>query len=225
MALWIVLVGCRFNPGQAASVTGDGRIGDTSGPEGDTPDDTTHDAVSDAFSGYSVRYNIGGGQVSGIDHPGIWLADTEPGGLCNCSVYPPPTGTTAINGTADLDLYDKLPYATPLVCAFPSLPAGGYELHLLFAETYRGNAPCVGGPGTRQMTITAEGTVIDPLFDLTATGGGCAVVANGVDGGGHIVDRTYSGVAVTDGTLNLTLAGNGINGILDAIEIVQTSSM
>ena len=221
-AMWSValVAGCGFSP-IAATVTSS-----TDGPHADGVADTAHvihDAPRDGFVGYSARYNIGGAQVVGIDHPGTWLADTEPGGLCNCAVYPAPTGTTAINGTTDISLYAKLPYATPLTCSFPSIPSGTYTLLMLFAETYRGVAPCVGGAGTRQLTITAEGTVIEPLFDLTADGGGCAVVANGVDGGGHIVDKTYTGVTIIDGALNLTIAGNAINGILDAIEIVQTS--
>ena len=101
-----------------------------------------------------------------MDDPGTWLADPEPEGLCDCTVYPAPTGTTSINGTADTALYAKLPYATPLVCAFPNLPSGTYTIELLFAETYRGNAPCVGGVGDRQLTITMEGTVVNAAYDL-----------------------------------------------------------
>lgn len=198
--------------------------GDDAHTDGRSATDAQLDGGLDAFVGFSVRYNIGGPEVVGsTQHPGTWLADPEPGGLCNCTVYPPPANTTSINGTLDTALYAKLPYATPLTCRFPSVPGGMYQIRLLFAETYRGAAPCVGGPGTRVLAITMEGALVEPAFDLTATGGGCAVVAGGVDGGGHIVDRTYTNIAIADGALDLTIAGTGINGILDGIELVQTA--
>jgi hypothetical protein len=93
------------------------------------------------------------------------------------------------------------------------LKAGGYELHLHFAETeYGPENTGVGGEGSRLMTVRANGVPLLSHFDVTADAGGERMAD----------DRVFPGLRpAKDGRLHLEFAGeNGANATLSAIEIL-----
>jgi hypothetical protein len=218
----IALAGCSFHQPTVGN-------GDDAPP---IPIDTP--SPVDAFQGFVARYNLGGPSYTAASGPnaGTWAADNSVlNGICtgtpaggDMPAFPAPIGTSMINGTTDMALFDKTLLGDPINCTIRSLPNGNYNLRLLFAELYRGGQPCAGGNiAARRVTISVQGTTVDTNLDVIATGGGCAATNFQFIGNGHAFDRTYP-TTVTSGQLALTLAkGTATDfAIVSAIELVQT---
>jgi hypothetical protein len=163
-------------------------------------------------AGFAARVNIAGPAHSGVDFPGAWSADAGSGGICNGS---PLDVTGAINGTGDPELFDDQMFAGALACHVAGVPAGSYRVTLLFAEIFRGGAPCAGGSGVdRKFDIEIEGAVVEPSLDFIAVGGGCALPG----GSGHAFTKSYD-VDVDDGTLDVVMNATSGAAAINALEI------
>lgn len=160
---------------------------------------------------FAARIDIAGPAYTGVDYPGMWIADP---GTCDGLQFDSPTPT--INGTNDSTLFVNQKFGGILTCAITNVPPGMYRVRLLFAELRLGGMPCTGPAGqTRVFDIALEGTNVATSFDMTAFGGGCAATG----GSGHAFDRTFD-VAVTDGTLDLVETASMGGAALNAIEVV-----
>jgi hypothetical protein len=199
----VLLAGCGFQHGELASPDGSIPPSESDGAV-QPPDATTSpvDAATDAFVGAVRQINIEGGAFTGIDHPGVWAADL---GVC-------PGATTLattdpIAQTADDVLFQSAAVANHVHCMLGSLPAGTYTVTLLFGEL------TCGSPQTsRVFSVSLEGSVVVPSFDLLAESGGCETA----------IERTYSTV-ISDGVLDVDLGHlSGEQPLLSAARAIQT---
>ncbi|HTR52777.1 MAG TPA: malectin domain-containing carbohydrate-binding protein [Kofleriaceae bacterium] len=176
------------------------------------------DSGRDARSGdgpaasFAARVNVAGPMYAGVDHPGTWAADPGAGGICDGTEFDSPTPT--VNASNDSTLYVNQMFGSTLTCTIHGVPAGTYQVTLLFAELRLGGSPCVAA-GDRTFDIQLEGTTVLSGFDLTTIGGGCAAAG----GSGHPVDKTFM-VTVNDGALDLVETASSGAAVLNAIEIV-----
>jgi len=206
-ALLVFLVGCGFPHGLAAppDASADASIDGARPPSPDAAGPA--DASTDAFVGVARRINIEGIAYTGVDHPGNWAAD-----LGVCPSVSTLAVTDAIAQTDDDVLYQSAAVANHVHCMLGGLPAGTYDVTLLFAEL-----TCSPQP-SRVFSIALEGSIVVSSFDLLGETGGCAVAA----GPGHPVERTYSTV-VSDGVLDIDLEHiDGDPPLLSAVQAVQT---
>jgi hypothetical protein len=183
---------------------------------------SAHDAGSGdaAVATLPLRIHVNGAAYSGgSDYPGSWAADPGIGGVCNGAPY---TNAVAIRGTTDDVLFQSEMAGTagvPLACAVHGLPAGQYQVTLLFAEIYFGPGCPAGGSGTgaRVFDIYLEGVKVQDKLDLFATGH-CA--ASSSDNKGKPVVKVFD-VDVNDGTLDISMPASVNNAKISAIQILS----
>ena len=171
------------------------------------------DAAIDAPPPFTVRINLGGPTFVGTtDYPGTWTGDPT-NFTCPQNAVVESTAMS-INGTVDGSLFMTQVRANNVVCAIPNVPAGNYQVTLLFAEI-RNGTPCPNaGGGDRRFNVVLEGVTVATI-DVNVDGGGCAIAG----GPGYAFARTYAS-AIADGTLNVDLTNLQNGGILSAIQIV-----
>lgn len=163
--------------------------------ESDASIDAPADAMVDAFPAFEVRINIGGPAHAGVDFPGQWAADPGAGGICGPSFYTAPAPLVNTND-APLFLTHVFNNNGPVNCKIPGLPAGTFEVTMLFGNTFFNNACPAAGDSV--FDIALEGTTVLSNFKLTAEAGGCMASA----GTGHPVAKVFT-VGVIDGELDI----------------------
>ncbi len=138
--------------------------------------------VNPAPSFNPIRVNSAGGAFT--DSQGfIWSADTGFTGGNTASV------SSAIANTVDDALYQTERYGA-LTYAF-TVPAGGYQVTLKFAETYYTSG---ASSGQRVFNVAINGTTVLNNFDIKAAAGGANIA----------VDRTFTVMAAA-GSNNLQI--------------------
>ena len=196
-------------PGPTDAATHDGSTGSGDGPRSDGPPVMRDGPLA------AIRIDIDGVAYTGTDYPGDWAADPGTGGICDGGPFASPTMT--VNGTSDSPLFIGQMYNAVLTCKIPDVPAGTYQVTLLFAELRLGASPCTASsPAARIFDIALEGTTVATNFNMTATGGGCAAAG----GPGHAFSETYT-IAVTDGELDVVETASQGAAALNAIELLQ----
>lgn len=176
----------------------------------------------DSFSGFVRRINVAGAEHVGVEFPGVWEADPGTGGVCvGSGVGLDPA--LPIAGTVDDPLFSRQVFGLPTVtCQIPSMPAGTYEVSLLFGPIYygAGASPACMFPTRQQIfDIRLEGGPVLTAYNLTAESNGC--VGNGASGS-HPVVKVFT-VEVTDGALDIQLTAPASEAsMISAIQVIQT---
>ena len=156
-----------------------------------------------------ILINSAGGQyLDGQSR--TWLSDTYfSGGKAS-------TKTFDVTGTTDDALYLSFRYASSGAPFSYNIPyaEGTYTIKLHFLEPYFGAPGGVKGKvGGRVFHVAIEGQQVLSNYDIYAQ-----------DGAGKAVVKTFNGVSVADGMLNLHFTSVVDNAIISAIEINATST-
>jgi hypothetical protein len=125
-----------------------------------------------------------------------------------------------VNGTVDDPLFIYWQYSFSAInCAIgQNLPAGNYELTLVFGEIWIGPGCPYTGSADRIFDVYVEGALQEAALDTVAVGGCCHPDATTP---GTPFARVYT-VTVADGTLNLVLdALPNEQAIVSAIQLRQ----
>jgi hypothetical protein len=172
--------------------------------------------LPDLMPSVVIRVDVNGPAHQGIDYPGDWAADPGLGGVCAPLYY---SSSATIHGTADGAMFQNEAYGSPLTCTIGHLPSGKYQVGLYFAEIYFGPGCLGGGQGTgaRVFDIELEGQRVLQNFDIFSQGG-CA--ASTTDSTGHPVVKRFE-VAVTDGTLDISMPASVNMAKISAIEVLS----
>jgi len=193
---------CSYSPSPNGPVGGD------DAPMPDAP-----------LNAFVKRVNVGGAEYTGQQFTGVWAADD---GSCTGTGTGIGTGL-AISGTVDDPLFNLQVYGIPVTRCTIAVPAGTYDVTLLFGPIYYGagaNPACLLATRNQIFDVEIEGTVVDPAFNVTAASEGC--VGNGGINA-HPVQRQYR-VTVADGTMNIILTAPGSEAsMISAYQIVQRS--
>ncbi len=120
----------------------------------------------------------------------VWAADENYSG-----------GTTvasggAVTGTNDSTLYDTQRYGASFSYSF-NVPAGSYQVSLLFAETYSGDF----GTGDRIFNVAINGVTVLANLDVYAkVGANTALdeILNNISPSGGVITITFTGTTSTD---------------------------
>lgn len=157
--------------------------------------------------GAAIRINAGGPAFSfdGLD----WAADDYFGGGSTFS------NPVAIANTTNTELYQTARYADngTLIYEIP-VTDGAYNVNLHFAEIFYGlpGDGSGGGEGSRVFDIDIEnGQEQLNGYDITVAAGGAATA----------VVESFTGVAVSDGSLTITLTSVEDNAKIAGIEVLQ----
>jgi O-glycosyl hydrolase len=146
------------------------------------------------------RVNAGGPAYT--DTQGhVWAADEDYSGGTTIA-----SGGT-ITGTSDSTLYDTQRYGSPFSYSF-NVPAGSYQVTLLFAETYSGD----DSTGSRVFSVSINGTTVTSNLDIYSQAG-----ANAAD------DLVYNNVSPSGGTITITFTSTGgtdANAVIEALQII-----
>lgn len=145
---------------------------------------------------FPVRINVGGDGVSGYLADSIWT-ETKEYGVTGGQIV---SIGSAVGGTTDAAVYADAREGP--VNYHVRVPDGTYDITLMFAETEHTES------GKRVFSVKAEGSEVVSGIDLFATAG-----AN------TAVERTVSGVAVSDGTLDLFFSATADQPILHGLRI------
>ncbi len=147
------------------------------------------------------RVNAGGPSYASSATGFTWSADENFNGGSTIA-----EGTT-ISGTSDATLYDTQRYGTSFSYSF-NVPAGSYQVSLLFAETYSGDF----AKGDRVFNVAINGTTdlsdLDVYSDVGSNAADVKVI-NNVSPSGGVITITFTGGTSTD-----------TNAMVDAIQII-----
>jgi Malectin domain len=174
------------------------------------------DAAPDTPPPVALRINVNGSAWRGLGHPGAWAADPGMGGVCGPNIY---RNDSPIHGTDDDPLFQGEMFGNPLTCRVGggTLPAGPYQVNLLFAEIFWGpGCPGAGGIGSRLFDIRIEGVLVAEDVDLFREAG-CAASTLGV---GRPIVKMFR-TSITDGTLDLRFDVTTDNAKISAIELLS----
>jgi glucuronoarabinoxylan endo-1,4-beta-xylanase len=152
------------------------------------------------------RVNAGGPSYTSSSTGFVWSADENFNGGSTIS-----EGTT-IAGTNDPTLYDTQRYGSSFSYSF-NVPAGSYQVSLLFAETYSGDFAA----GDRVFNVAINGVTVLTNFDVYAQVGGNTAdlqVLNNIAPSGGVITITFTGTTSTD-----------TNAMVDAIQIIPMPSV
>ncbi|WP_162054270.1 InlB B-repeat-containing protein [Pontibacter pamirensis] len=154
--------------------------------------------------------NAGGNQL--VDSQSrTWSEDIHfSGGITSSKTFD-------VVGTTDDELYRNYRYASsgaPFSYSLPMSEAGTYTVKLHFLEPYFG-APGggTGRVGARVFHVDIEGQRVLNNYDILAQ-----------KGAGQAVVKTFYGINVTDGSLDLLFTSVRDNAIISAIEITKAST-
>ncbi len=150
---------------------------------------------------FPVQINVGGGPAGSYLADSVW-AETKEYGVTGGGVV---TTGASIGGTADPAVYADA--REGLTNYHVRVPAGTYDVTLLFAETEHAQA------GSRVFSVKVEGTEVVSNLDL------CAVA-----GPNTAVERTVEGVVVNDGTIDLFFSASADKPILQGIRIERLTT-
>ncbi len=151
----------------------------------------------------AIRVNVGGPSLT--DSAGnTWLADT---GYNTGNALSWPAGT-AIAGTSDPALYRTerwdAPSAPALTYSF-TVPNGGYQVRLHFAENY----PPLFAIGQRVFAVQVEGVTVNPALDVFAEAGARTALV-----------KTYN-TTVADGAVTIAFVHGVEDPFVNAIEVIS----
>ncbi len=147
------------------------------------------------------RVNAGGPTYVSASSGFTWLADENYNGGSTIA-----EGTT-IAGTNDPTLYDTQRYGSSFSYSF-NVPAGSYQISLLFAETYSGDF----AKGDRVFNVAIDGTTVLSNFDVYGQVGGNTAdvqVFNNISPSSGVITISFTGTSSTD-----------TNAMVDAIQII-----
>ena len=147
------------------------------------------------------RVNAGGPQYVSASSGLTWSADE------NYTAGSTVASGGAVTGTNDSTLYDTQRYGTDFNYSF-NVPAGTYQVTLLFAETYSGDF----GTGDRVFNVAINGvTVLSNLDVYAQVGANTALneVINNIAPSGGVITITFTGTTSTDG-----------NAMVEALQII-----
>ncbi len=147
------------------------------------------------------RVNAGGPSYTSSSTGFAWSADENFNGGSTIA-----EGTT-IAGTNDSTLYDTQRYGASFSYSF-NVPAGSYQVSLLFAETYSGDF----AKGDRVFNVAIDGTTVLSNFDVYGQVG-----ANTAD------VQVFNNIAPTSGVITITFTGTSstdTNAMVEALQVV-----
>ena len=150
---------------------------------------------------FPARMNVGGSVTAGYLADSVW-AETKEYGVTGGRVVA--TGA-AVGGTQDPAVYAD--GRDGLVNYHVRVPAGSYDVTLMFAETEHTQA------GKRVFSVKAEGVEVVTNLDLYGTAGPNTAV-----------ERTIAGVTVDDGTLDLFFSATAGTPILHGLRIERLTT-
>ncbi|HTC20406.1 MAG TPA: malectin domain-containing carbohydrate-binding protein, partial [bacterium] len=151
------------------------------------------------------RVNAGGPNYTDMTG-NLWVADENFNGGSTIA-----EGTT-IAGTNDPTLYDTQRYGPSFSYSF-NVPAGSYQVSLLFAETYSGDF----AKGDRVFNVAIDGTTVLSNFDVYGQVGGNTAdvqVFNNISPSGGVITITFTGTSSTD-----------TSAMVDALQIIPMPSV
>ncbi len=116
------------------------------------------------------------------------------------------SSTKTLNNTVDDALYQK--YREGIGQYIFAVPNGNYNVRLRWAEM------AASAAGARVMKVTIEGVIVESSLDIYVKAGGRYLAW----------DKTYTGVTVTDGQLNIQFdkVSGSYNPMIAALEVLET---
>jgi hypothetical protein len=179
-------------------------------PDADSNQADADTSQPDATPGITTDHiNLNGPLHTGVDFAGTWRADAS-NAVCNGVMR---NITDPIFGTVDDPLFQNYAYAggaNNMTCTVGGgmLQDGDYTITLLFAEAF------CNGPGTRVFDVALEGQTVLTDFDVNVVTG--CVISNAA---AAPVSRVFTNVAVSDGTLNVSLISVTGGPVISAIAL------
>ena len=156
---------------------------------------------------FALRVNVGMHDLYTDKTGNVWLPEeqyTEAAayGLVGGSVVD--RGDMKITGTDDPRIYQTEHYSMESFIA--RVPNGTYTVRLHFAETY----PNIDTDGPRVFDVKIQNKVVLKDFDISKTAGGVQ----------RALVKTFEGVEVSDGKIEITFVPNQQNPEINGIEIL-----